>query len=161
MFIKKVVCFLFVKIDYFVCLLYVPVSNMELSFFLWHDPKMAPRAKVVINQLKWENKLIYTGIKEMYKIKDKNDINDEKEDEVKEVDHNNSIKAGDWLGTDEINGLKRELKALKASLKRKQFTLKCSALFSVFLCFVPLILMFYHHLTSRILCLYNNAIKLM
>ena len=50
-----------------------------------------------------------------------------------------------------MNELKRELNALKTSLKWKQFALKCSALFSVFLCFVILILMFYHHLTSRIL----------
>ena len=122
---------------------------------------MAPREKVVINQLKWENKLLQTEIKEMHKLKDKNDRNAEEEDEVKEVNHHNSFKAEDWLGIDEMNELKRELKALKTLLKWKQFSLKCSALFSVFLCFFILILMFYHHLTSRILRLYNNVIKLM
>ena len=112
---------------------------------------MAPKAKVVINQLKWENKLLQTKIKEMHKMKDINDRNCEEEDKVKEVDHHNSSKAEDLLGTDEMNELKRELKALKTSLKWKQFALKCSALLSVFLCFVILILMFYHHLTSIIL----------
>ena len=107
---------------------------------------MAPKAKVVINQLKWENKLLQTEIKEIQKMKDINDRNGEEENEMKEVDHHNSFKAEDWLGTDEMNELKRYLKALKTSLK-----LKCSALFCVFLCFVLLILMFYHHHTSRIL----------
>ena len=27
-------------------------------FFLWLDPKMPVRGKVVINELKWENKLL-------------------------------------------------------------------------------------------------------
>ena len=78
---------------------------------------MAHRAKVIINQLKWENKLFQTEIKEMQKMKDKNDRNGEEEDDVKEVYHHNSFKAEDWLGTDEMNELKRDLKALKTSLK--------------------------------------------
>ena len=36
---------------------------------------------------------------------------------MKEVNHHNSFKVEDWLGTDEMNELKRELKALKTSLK--------------------------------------------
>ena len=87
----------------------------------------------------------------MQKLKDINDRNGEEEDEVKEVNHHNSFKAKDRLGTDEMNELKRELKALKTSLKWKQFDLKCNALFSVFLCFVLLILMFYHYPTFIIL----------
>ena len=71
-------------------------------------------------------------------MKDKNDKNGEEEDEVKEVDHHNSFKAEYWLGTDEMNELKRELKDLKTSLKWKQFALKCSTLFKCIfmLCYI-------------------------
>ena len=47
---------------------------------------MAPKAKVVINQLKWENKLLHREIKEMQTMRDINYINGEEGDEVKEVD---------------------------------------------------------------------------
>ena len=52
-------------------------------------------------------------------MKDKNYINGEEEDDVKEIDYHNSFQAEDWLGTDEMNELKRDLKALKTSLKWK------------------------------------------
>ena len=67
-----------------------------MSFFLWHDPEMASRENVVINQLKWENKLLQTDIKEMQKMRDINYRNGEEEDEVQEVDQHNSLKAKDW-----------------------------------------------------------------
>ena len=70
-------------------------------FFLCPDLEMSSRVKVVINELKWENKLLKTKIKEMHKVKDKKDRNDEAEDEVKEVDQHNSLKVKDLLGTDE------------------------------------------------------------
>ena len=64
---------------------------------------MAPRAKVVINQLKWENKLLQMEIKEMQIMNDKKDKNGEEEDEVKEVNQYNSLKAKYWLGTMKVN----------------------------------------------------------
>ena len=45
-------------------------------------------------------------------MRDKNYINGEEGGEVKEIDQHNSLKAKDWLGTDEMNELKRELKEL-------------------------------------------------
>ena len=42
-------------------------------FFFLHDPEMTPRAEVVINELGWEKKLLQTKIKEMQKMRDKND----------------------------------------------------------------------------------------
>ena len=60
---------------------------------------------------------------------------------MKEVDQHNSLKAKDWLGTDEMNELKRELKELKTSFKWNNFGLKCSTLFCVFLGFVIFMLM--------------------
>ena len=98
---------------------------------------MASRAKVVINQLKWENKLLQREVKEMQNMRDINYRNCEKEDEVKEVDQHNSLKVKDWLGTNEMN----ELKELKTSFKLNNFGLKCTALFCVFLCFVIFVLM--------------------
>ena len=62
---------------------------------------MSSRVKVVINELKWENKLLKTKIKEMHKVKDRKDINGEEEDEVKEVDQHNSLKVTYLLGIDE------------------------------------------------------------
>ena len=49
---------------------------------------------------------------------------------MKEVDQHNSLKAKDRLGTDEMNELKKELKELKTSFKRNNFSLKCNALLS-------------------------------
>ena len=40
---------------------------MSFFFFLWHDPQMTPRAKVVIDQLRWEKKMFQMEIKEIQK----------------------------------------------------------------------------------------------
>ena len=61
-------------------------------------------------------------------------------------DQHNSLKAQDWLGTDEMNDLKmnvfkKELNDLKTSLKSNKFALKCNALFCVCLSCVIFILM--------------------
>ena len=55
-------------------------KHMFFFIFLWHDPGMTPRAKVVINQLRWEKKLLQTEIKEMRKIRDKSDRNCEEDE---------------------------------------------------------------------------------
>ena len=110
-----------------------------------HDPEITPRAKVVINQLRWEKKLLQTKIKEMQKIRDKNDRNYEEDDKVNNFDQHNSLKAQDCLGTDEmndlkINKLKKELNDLKTSFKWNKFALKLCALFCVCVSFVIFIL---------------------
>ena len=56
---------------------------------IWH-------LEVVINQLKWENKLLQTEIKEMQKMNDITNKNGEEKDEVKEISHHYSFKVGDW-----------------------------------------------------------------
>ena len=50
-------------------------------------------------------------------------------DEVKEFQQHDTMEARDWLGTDEMKELKRELKKLKASFKLNQFALKCTTHF--------------------------------
>ena len=77
----------------------------------------------------------------MQNMRDINYKNGDEEDEVKEVDQHSSLKVKDWLGIDEMNDLKRELKELKTSFKWNNFGLKCNALFYVFLCFVTFMLM--------------------
>ena len=41
-------------------------------FFLWLDHEMSARAKVVINELEWENKLLKIEIKDMQEVKGRN-----------------------------------------------------------------------------------------
>ena len=41
-------------------------------FFLWQDPEMASRAKVVINQLKGEDKLLQREIEEIQTMRNIN-----------------------------------------------------------------------------------------
>ena len=88
-------------INLYICWLSLFQPRRCHFFFLWPDLEMSSRVKVVINELKWENKLLKTKIKEMHKVKDKKDRNDEAKDEVKEVDQHNSLKVNDLLGTDE------------------------------------------------------------
>ena len=114
--------------------------------FLWHDPKMTSREKVVINQLRWERKLLQMEIKEMQNMREKNDRICEEDNEVNNFDQHNSLKAQDWLGTNEMNDLKmnemkKELNDLKTSFRWKMFALKCCALFCVYLSFDTFILM--------------------
>ena len=45
---------------------------MIFFFFLWRDPEMSFKAKVFINDLKWENKMLQMELKEMHKLKDRN-----------------------------------------------------------------------------------------
>ena len=79
-------------------------------------------------------------------MRDKNDGNYEEDDEVNNFDQHNSLKAQDWLGTNEMNDLKmnvlkKELNDLKTSFKWNKFALKCNALFCIYLSFVIFILM--------------------
>ena len=112
------------------------MSGKRMSFyflffiFMWLDLEMSAKVKVVINELKWENKILKMDIKDMQEVKGRNG---EEIDEVKEFQQHNTLEARDWLGTDEVEELKRELKELKASFKLNQFSLKCNALFCVFL----------------------------
>ena len=78
-------------INLYVCWLSFFQSWENRCFFLWHDLEMAPRAKVVINQLRWEKKLLEMEIKEMQKMSDKNDRNCEEDDEVNNFDQHNSL----------------------------------------------------------------------
>ena len=78
---------------------------------------MTPRTKVVINQYRWEKKLLQIKIREMQKMRDKNDRNCEEDDEMNNFDQHNSLKAQDWLGTNKMNELKKELNDLKTSFK--------------------------------------------
>ena len=55
-------------------------KHMCFFLFLWHDPRMTLRAKVVINQLRWEKKLLQTEIKEMRKMRDKSERNCEEDE---------------------------------------------------------------------------------
>ena len=82
----------------------------------------------------------------MQKIRDKNDRNCDEDDKVNNFYQHNSLKAQDWLGTDEmndlkINKLKKELNDLKTSFKWNKFALKFCALFCVCVSFVIFILM--------------------
>ena len=87
---------MFVGCPYFNC---GKTNDGFFFFFVWHDLEMTMRTKVVINQLRWEKKLLQTEIKEMQKIRDKNDRNYEEDDEVNDFDQHNSLKAKDWLET--------------------------------------------------------------
>ena len=50
-------------------------------------------------------------------MRDKNDRNCEEDDEMNNFDQHNSLKAQDWLGTNKMNELKKELNDLKTSFK--------------------------------------------
>ena len=88
------------------------------------------RAELLINDLKWENKMLQMEIKEMCIL---NDRDDEGIDEVKELKQQlKTLKGMDKEGTYESKELKRELKKLKGSYDEvASFELKCIVLFSI------------------------------
>ena len=93
------------------------------------------RAELLINDLKWENKMLQIEIKEMCIL---NDRDDEGTDEVKELKQQlKTLKAMDDEGTYESKELKRELKKLKGSVA--SFELKCIALLSTVFSFLHLV----------------------
>ena len=70
------------------------MSGKGMSFyflffiFMWLDLEMSAKVKVVINELKWENKILKTDIKDMQEVKGRNG---EEIDEVKEFQQHREI----------------------------------------------------------------------